>query len=104
MNDILSASPRWADVSVGDLYAIGRCACGMCKTIELEVPPEPPNPSWRGSGRVGEIDIQTQAGDFISVAVHAQDGSLVSLDIVCEFGFKKVPEEWIETERNITVY
>ena len=96
VNEILSASKRWANVSAGELFAIGRCPCGFCRTIQLERPSHPQNPRVTGYGRIGDIDIHTEAGDVITVALYAKDGSLTDLDILCEFGFKPVPETWKE--------
>ena len=102
ITDILSANKQWADVSVGDLYAIGKCPCGLCRTILLEPPQQPHNPSWK-RGQIGEIDIQTETGDLITVALHAKEGSLTELELICEHSFKAVPEKWTETRRWVNV-
>jgi hypothetical protein len=101
VNEILSASKHWADVSVGELSAIGRCACGFCRAIQLERPTRPQNPSATSQGQVGDIDIYTSVGDVINVALYARDGSLSDLDLLCEFGFKPIPENWTEVSRHV---
>src|SRR5271168_1064083 len=101
VNEILSASKRWADVTVGELFAIGKCPCGFCRAIQLEAPVCPQNPEAKGRGQIGDIDIHTTAGDVINVALYADNGSLSDLDVLCEFGFKPVPESWIEVSRYI---
>ncbi len=99
VNDILSASKEWADVSVGELYAVGVCPCGFCKAIQLEPRMQPENPRARGHGQIGDIDIHTESGETINVALYAKDGSLTDLDVLCEFGSKVVPDTWKEVGR-----
>lgn len=103
VNEILAASKEWADVSVGELFAVARCACGFCRAVQLERPPSPQNPRSKGHGQIGDIDIQTNVGDTINVALYEQDGTLTDLDVLCEFGFKPVPDTWTEVARWVNV-
>ena len=53
----------------------------------------------KGHGQIGDIDIQTETGDMINIALYEREGSLTELDILCEFGVKPVPETWTEVGR-----
>ena len=103
MNEILCANEEWADVSVGELFAIGKCPCGLCRALQLEPPQRPQNPKAMGHGQVGDIDIRTEAGDTINVALYFRDGYLTDLDVLCEFGFKALPDTWTEVARWVNV-
>jgi hypothetical protein len=96
VNEILSASKDWADVSIGELFASGRCPCGLCRAVQFEQPAKPQNPRGTKHGQIGDIDIHTSAGDVINISLYAKNGSLTDLDVLCEFGFKPVPESWNE--------
>ena len=104
VDDILSVNPEWSDVSHDELYAVAKCPCGLCKTVLLEAPPEPQNPRTISKrGLLGEIDIQIESGELITVMLFADGGSLTELEIVCEHSFKAVPDTWKEVARWINV-
>jgi hypothetical protein len=101
VKEILAASKEWADVTIGELFAVGRCPCGFCRAIQLEQSEHPQNPKATGRGQIGDIDIHAQAGDIINVALYASNGSLTDLDVLCEFSSKSVPDTWTEVSRYV---
>lgn len=99
---ILSVSKEWADVNVDPLFATGRCPCGKCRSIRLEAPTRPQNPLSK-LRLIGEIDIQTDEGDLLTIMLHARNGSLSELEVINDHSFKAVPERWKEVSRWVTV-
>lgn len=105
INDILSASKEWADVCLGEVYAIGKCPCG-CRTVLLEEPQHVHNRRLIGEkGLVGEIDLTIRVDDkedVVSVLLHHLGGNLSELEVVWYNFPEPVPSDWTEIFRKVT--
>ncbi len=52
IHDIVSSSPAWAEVQLGDLFAVAACTCG-CRSVVLEEPEHTQNNQFIGRQDVG---------------------------------------------------
>jgi hypothetical protein len=98
---ILQTHPAWADVMADDLSVDGECTCG-CRTVHFRHPAQPQNPkrvSVDGEN-IGEIWIDTDQGQTISISLHARHGTLCELEVVNESG-GPVPQTWREVSRKM---
>jgi hypothetical protein len=103
VRDILSASKEWADVYVGELYAIAKCPCG-CRTVLLEEQGVHNPRLIRDKGLVGEMDLAIRIGskeDVASVLLHHVGGSLRELEVVWYNFPEPVPTNWTEISRRV---
>ena len=104
VTEILNVNKLWADVTVGDLFAVGKCGCG-CGTVVLERPPEPQNPRMAGKwGPVGFIYIFTRNRGLVTVMLYHDKGYLSILEAVYddyEKDFQPLPETWEEAQRTV---
>lgn len=101
INEILTANPEWADVTISELETEAQCTCG-CRSLVLKLPEHPQNPKAIDRvGPIGVIDIITKEGEAISVLLHALHGSLSILEVV-GLGIDKVPEQWEEISHTLS--
>lgn len=104
IHDIVSASPAWAGVQLGDLFVVAECMCG-CRSVVLEEPDHVQNPRMVGhQGLVGEIDLNIRIesrGDVASVLLHYAEGNLSLLEVIWYNFPEPVPRKWIEFGREV---
>lgn len=99
---ILRSHTDWSNIGVGELDAIGECTCG-CRSIMLDLSRSPRNPKWQDltSAVVGDIYIQTDDDKSIEIILHAQNGVLQELAVICNANSEPVPAAWREVARYI---
>jgi hypothetical protein len=100
INAIVHRNKKWADVTVGDIYVDGECACG-CHTIHLERPTQPQNPRTADLfiENVGMMWVFTDLGTVIGITLHAKQGSLGELEVVYQENTEPWPSSWREVSR-----
>jgi hypothetical protein len=112
VRDLIAANPAWNNVEVGQLYAIAKCPCGECKSVKLERPPGPQNPSWKNLVHgensvlrfgfpVGSAYIKAKDHGLVQVMLFTEGGFLDWLDVV-SMEFKPMPETIEELSRDVT--
>src|SRR5271169_1056012 len=68
----LSSRKEFVEFRLPQLFAVAKCPCGTCRTVELE-PVELPN--WkRESGHLDGITIETNDHGPIDILLHAKEG------------------------------
>ena len=102
VSEILAANKDWADVNVGDLYAVWSCDCG-CKTIDFKVSATAHNPRMVGKmGPVGQITVLTKDDRAIWIILHHIRGVLTELEVVWDDFENPMPDHWEEVSRVVT--
>ena len=105
VRDIVSVNPDWADVNLGDLFAVKECICG-CRTVVFEEPSFVQNPKVAAhQDVVGEIDLhvalENSKDDYISVLLHHSWGKLTYLEVIWYNFPEPVPSHWTELGREV---
>jgi hypothetical protein len=112
VRDVMAANPEWSNVEVGQLYAIAKCPCGECKSIKLERPSNPQNPSWKNRAHgetsflrfgfpAGSAYIKAKDHGLVQVMLFTDGGFLDWLDVV-SMEFKPLPEAIEELSRDVS--
>jgi hypothetical protein len=107
VQEIVSANPDWADVTIGELHVVKQCTCG-CRSVVLEEPSFVQNPKFsQQQGLIGEIDIHVYLedgkDDYVSVLLHQSRGKLTYMEVIWYNFPEPVPLHWIEIRREVRV-
>jgi hypothetical protein len=95
----LSSRKEFADFPLPQLFAVAKCPCGTCRTVGL-APVE--LPKWKGeSGHLGGITIGTQDHGPIDILLHANNGSLVEMEVIWYNFPNPFPNSWLEVSRTV---
>jgi hypothetical protein len=112
VRDVVAANAEWSNIEVGQLYAIAKCPCGECKSVKLERPLSPQNPSWKNRAHdeksflrfgfpVGSAYIKAKNHGLVQVMLFTDGGFLDWLDVV-SMEFKPLPEAIEELSRDVS--